>query len=62
MFRLTIQDIIDTTHQLSQDEQRALAGSILADPKLEAFVEELQDHLACEAAVAEGSAELLRVK
>lgn len=43
---------------LSESEQRALAGAILEDRKLEAFVEELEDHLSCEEATDEGSAEL----
>jgi hypothetical protein len=53
-----IENIIDELRQLSEDEQRALAGAILDDRKLEAFVEELDDHLSCEGAVEEGSAEL----
>jgi hypothetical protein len=44
--------IIDEMHELSEDEQRALAAEILADQKLEAFVEELEDHLSCERAAA----------
>lgn len=51
-----IENIIDELRQLSEDEQRALAGAILDDRKLEAFVEELDDHLSCERAVEEGSA------
>ena len=54
----TIKNIIDDMHQLSQDDQRALAGAILDDRKLEAFVEELEDHLGCEAATEEGFEEL----
>ena len=53
-----IESLIAELHQLSEDEQRALAGVILEDRKLEAFVEELDDHLSCEKAVEEGSAEL----
>ena len=53
-----IENIIDELRQLSEDEQRALAAAILDDRKLEAFVEELDDHLSCERAVEEGSAEL----
>ena len=51
-----IENIIDELRQLSEDEQRALAGAILDDRKLEAFVEELDDHLSCERAAEEGSA------
>ena len=54
----SIENLIDEMHQLSDDEQRALAGAILEDRKLEAFVEELEDHLSCEKASAEGSTEL----
>jgi hypothetical protein len=54
----TIENIIDDMHQLSEDDQRALAGAILNDRKLESFVEELEDHLGCEAAAEEGSEEL----
>lgn len=54
---LTIEQIVDNMHQLSEREQRALAAAVLKDGKLEAFVEELDDHLACEKAAEEGSAE-----
>ena len=40
--------------QLNGEEQRALAASVLSDPKLEALVEELDDHLVCERAAGEG--------
>ena len=53
----SIESIVDEMHQLSEDEQRALAAAVLEDRKLEAFVEELDDHLSCESAAAEGSAE-----
>ena len=53
-----IESIIDEMHQLSEDDQRALAGAIVNHRKLEAFVEELDDHLNCEAAMEEGSEEL----
>ena len=43
--------------ELSEEEQRSLAGVVLQDRKLEAFVEELDDHLSCETE-AEGSLEL----
>jgi hypothetical protein len=54
----SIENIIDDMHQLSEDEQRALAAAILEDRKLEAFVEELDDHLSCEKGSTEGPAEL----
>jgi hypothetical protein len=54
----TIESIIDEMHQLSEDQQRALAGAILEDRKLEAFVEELEDHLSCERAATEGPTKL----
>jgi hypothetical protein len=54
----SIENIIDELRQLSEEEQRALAGAILDDRKLEAFVEELEDHLSCEKAATEGPTEL----
>lgn len=54
----SIENIIDEMHQLSEDEQRALAGAIVGDRKLEALVEELEDHLSCEKASTEGPTEL----
>jgi len=48
-------------HQLSEEEQRSLAAAVLQDRKLEAFVEELEDHLMCERAVEEGSPEPLKL-
>lgn len=53
-----IRSIIDGMQQLSEEEQRALAAVILEDRKLEAFVEELEDHLSCERAAEEGPPEL----
>jgi len=53
-----IQDIVDEMLQLSENEQRALAAAVVEDRKLEAFVEELADHLSCESAIEEGSTEL----
>jgi len=44
--------------QLSDEEQRTLAVAVLQDRRLESFVEELEDQLSCEKAVAEGSVEL----
>ena len=48
-----IKQILQEMRRLSDDEQRALAGAILDDRKLEAFVEELDDHLMCERASKE---------
>lgn len=36
---------------LSEAEQRTLAAAVLNDRRLEAFVEELDDHLACEKSI-----------
>ncbi len=54
----SIESLVAEIGQLSEEEQRALAGAILQDRKLEAFIEELDDHLTCERAEAESSAEL----
>ena len=54
----SIENIIDEMQHLSEADQRALAAAVLEDRKLEAFVEELEDHLSCERAVEEGSTEL----
>ena len=53
---LSLEQILDGMRQLSDQEKRALASSILSDPGpgLEAFVEELDDNLTCERAVNEG--------
>lgn len=53
----SIERLVAELHQLSEAEQRELAAAVLQDRKLEAFVEELEDHLSCERAAAEGSAE-----
>jgi hypothetical protein len=53
-----IQRIIDEMDQLSEDDQRALGGAILNDRKLEALVEELEDHLSCEVATEESPLKL----
>ena len=39
--------------QLSDEAKRELAATVLTDPTLEAFVEELDDSLTCERAVNE---------
>lgn len=54
---LTVDQIVEGMRQLSDPEQRTLAAAILVDGKLEPFVEELDDHLACEKASDEGPAE-----
>lgn len=54
---LTLEQILDNLHQLSSQEQRTLAAAVLNDRRLEAFVEELEDQLACERAANEGSIE-----
>ena len=54
---MTIENIIEEIHRLSEHEQRALAAAVLSDRKLEALVEELEDQLNCERAISEGSAE-----
>jgi len=53
---LTVDQILEGMRQLSVDEQRTLAAALLADRKLEPFVEELEDCLACEEAAREGPA------
>ena len=45
---LSSEQILEGMHQLSDEEKRTLAASVLSDPKLEAFVEELDDNLVCE--------------
>ena len=52
---LTVEQILDNLRQLSDQEQRALAAAVVNDRKLEAFIEELDDHLTCERAAEEGS-------
>lgn len=46
----SIENLVAEMRKLSEDEQRALAGVVLNDRKLEPFVEELEDHLSCERA------------
>ena len=53
-----VESLIAELRELSEEEQRSLAGAVLQDRKLEAFVEELEDHLSCESSAAEGSLEL----
>ena len=53
-----IESLIAGLRELSEEEQRTLAGAVLQDRKLEAFVEEIEDHLSCERSEAEGSLEL----
>jgi flagellar biosynthesis/type III secretory pathway chaperone len=54
---LTVEQILDSLRQLSDQEQRALAAAVVNDQKLEALIEELDDHLTCERAAEEGSAQ-----
>jgi hypothetical protein len=54
----TIKSLIEELHQLSDEEQRLLAGAVLDDRKLEPFVEEIEDNLNCEQAANDGPAEL----
>jgi hypothetical protein len=54
---LSLEQILEGMRQLSEQEKRALASSILLDPSFEAFVEEVDDTLACERAVNEGPSE-----
>ena len=52
-----VDSLVAEMRQLSEDEQRALAGAVLQERRLEVFVEELEDHLSCERSSAEGSAD-----
>ena len=51
---LSLEQILEGIRQLSDQEKRALASAVLSDRRLEAFVEELDDNLACERAVTDG--------
>jgi hypothetical protein len=53
----SVENIVAEIQQLSDEEQRTLAAAVLQDRLLESFVEELEDQLNYEKAVAEGSAE-----
>jgi hypothetical protein len=48
---LSLEQILEGIRQLSDQEKRTLASAILSDPRLEAFVEELDDNLTCERAL-----------
>ena len=50
---LTVDQILESMRQLSDEEKRTLAVAVLNERALEAFVEELDDHVACEEALAE---------
>lgn len=54
---LSIEQILEGMRQLSDQEKRALASTVLVDPSFEAFVEEIDDTLACERAANEGPPE-----
>ena len=51
---LSIEQLLENMRALSDEDKRALAAAVLNDRKLEAFVEELDDQLACENATEEG--------
>jgi hypothetical protein len=51
---MSVEQIVEGMRQLSDQEKRALAAVVLSDPGLEAFVEELDDSLACDRAHNEG--------
>jgi len=51
---LSLEQILDGIRHLSEQEQRALAAAVLADPSIESFVEELDDSLSCERASKDG--------
>ena len=51
---LSIEQLLVNMRALSDEDKRALAAAVLNDRKLEAFVEELDDQLACEKATEEG--------
>lgn len=53
---LNVEQIVENIRQLSEEDQRKLAASVLQDRNLEPFVEELEDMLACERAAEEGPA------
>lgn len=54
----SVESLIAEMRELSPDEQRSLAAAVLQDRKLEAFVEELDDHLSCEKSAEERRTEL----
>jgi cell division protein FtsB len=56
-----IAHIVEKMGRLSEEEQRTLAATVLQSNELEAFVEELEDHLNCENAIEEGSPEPLKL-
>jgi hypothetical protein len=45
---LNVEQIVENIRQLSEEDQRNLAASVLRDRALEPFVEELEDNLICE--------------
>jgi hypothetical protein len=52
---LSLEQILESMRQLSDQEKRALASVVLSDPGMEAFVEELDDHLMSERALDDES-------
>ena len=57
----TVDQLLEGMRRLSDREQRMLAAAVLIDRSLEPFVEEIDDHLACESALAEDAAEPLNL-
>jgi hypothetical protein len=57
---LSLEQIIEGMRQLNEGEKRMLASIVLLDSNLEAFVEELDDHLTCERALNEAPPEPFR--
>lgn len=54
---LTVEQIVESIGRLSEDDQRRLAALALENRALEAFIEELEDILACERAAEESPVE-----
>jgi hypothetical protein len=59
---LSLDQILDGIRHLSEQEQRALAAAVLADPSVESFVEELDDSLSCERAGKEGPPDCVKLE
>ena len=55
--RISVEQVAESIGVLSEKDQRQLAALVLRDRKLEPFVEELEDSLACERAAEENGAE-----
>jgi hypothetical protein len=50
-----LDQILENMRVLKEIDQRTLAAAVLKDQQLEAFVEELDDHLTCERAAEEAA-------